>query len=49
MGRVSELYALDLVKRHEKALPGYPTVTYSLNYEKAVKVLNNGCKLKEWS
>jgi len=47
MGRVSELYALGLVDRHERTKPTYPTVTYTLNIDKAVKVLNNGGKLKQ--
>lgn len=47
MGRISELYALDLVSRHEKLKPQYPTITYSLNREKVAKVLNNGGKLKD--
>lgn len=46
MGRVSELYALGLLERHERQKPTYPTVTYTINLDKAVKVLNNGGKLK---
>lgn len=44
--RVSELYALDLLIRHAKAKPTYPTITYSLNIAKVTKVLNNYGQLK---
>jgi hypothetical protein len=46
VARISELYALDLVTRHERQEPRYPKVTYSLNVDRAIAVLNNGCRLK---
>lgn len=42
IARVSELYALDLVQRHDKAQATNPRVTYILNLPKALAVLNNG-------
>ena len=41
--RISELYALDLIRRNEKNC----IVTYSLNFDKVVFVLNAGGRLKE--
>lgn len=47
--RISELYALDLINRHEKEEGQYPTVTYSLNVKRVIEVLNNDGKLREES
>lgn len=46
-GRISELYSLDLVNRHEAEPPAYPLVTYSLNISRVTEILNNNGKLRD--
>jgi hypothetical protein len=53
-GRISELFALDLIVQHKekrskqglKAAHDSPSVTYSLNVTKACEVINDGGRLK---
>ena len=52
-GRISELYALDLIRQHKEprsrqrleAAHDSPAVTYSLNIDKVCRVLNDGGRL----